>query len=154
MLLFESCVAFKLARFVFDFARFDKLAVGFERCLNQSVVQADKKVSFFDDIANPHRNVEDSCSDLRGEEDGVELLQGTASSDDFFQRLSAHRNGFHGRRRMHEARLSSVRADHVKDGFKHEQTKQATDDQEDHTVGTSHRIGFELETARDAVSRL
>ncbi len=82
------------------------------------------------------------------------MLHRAAAPNDFFKRLSAHRNGFHGRRRMHEASLSSVGADHVKDGFKHEQTKQATDDQEDHTVGTSHRIGFELETARDAVSRL
>jgi hypothetical protein len=146
-------------------ARCDKLAVGFEPCLNQSVVPADKKVSLFDDIANLHRDLKDSSTSLCGKEDGVELLHRAATSDDFFKRLSAHRNGFHGGRRMHEASLSSVGADHVKNSHEHEQTKKATDDQEDQPVGTEirsasrwaarmpsgpafHRFGCELETAR------
>src|SRR6266446_10997505 len=167
MLFFEGCIALDLPRFVFDFdiARFDKLLVGFERCLNQSIVPADKKVSFFDDIANLHRDLKDSSTNLCGKEDGVELLHRAAASDDFFKRLSAHRNGFHGRRRMHQASLSSVGADHVKNGHEHEQTKKATDDQEDQPVGTEirsasrwaarmpsgpafHPFGCELETAR------
>src|SRR5205823_14893248 len=97
-------------------------------CLYQSIVPADKKVSFFDAIANLHRDLKDSSTNLCGKEDGVELLHRAAAPNGFFKGLSAHRNGVHGRRRMRQAGLSSVGADHVKNGHEHEQTKQATDD--------------------------
>jgi hypothetical protein len=140
MLLFESCIALDLPRFVFDFdiARLDKLAVGFEGCLNQSVVPADKKVSFFHYIANLHRDLEDSSADLRGEEDSVGLLNRAATPDYFFKSLSADWHGFDRCRRVDYPSFCSVGADHVKHGFKHKQSQKKTDNEEDYPVGALH----------------
>src|SRR5439155_20485218 len=75
VLLYESYIAFDLPRFVLDFdiARFHKLSVGFEGCLNQSVVPTNEKVSFFDDVTNLHGDFEDSSIKLCGEEHSVEF---------------------------------------------------------------------------------
>ena len=96
------------------------MSVRLEGGSDHPVVQADQKVTFFDDIANLHRDLEDSSINLCGQEDGVELLYRAAAPNDFLKRLFADRNGFNGRRRMHPVSLFSIGADHMKNGLKDE----------------------------------
>ena len=154
VLLFESCIAVDLPCFVpdFDFACFDKLVIGFERCLDQPIIPPDKQISFFYDVTDLHRNFKNANIKLGSEEHSVELFYDATASDDLFKGLFSDRDGFYRGGSVQAASLSRVGGNGVKNGPEHEKTKQATDGQEDHPLKTfSRSTSFFFATLRGSL---